>query len=300
MKDSRSEFILIRGLRYHIRHWGPPDAPLLIMLHGWMDMSASFQFMIDCLQQEWHVLAPDWRGFGLTTDSGADTYWFADYLADLDAMLEHYSPKEPVNLLGHSMGGNVACLYAGVRPDRIKALVNLEGFGMPLTHPEQAPARYAIWLQELREPAPLYRYATQADVAARLQKTNPRLSDERAAFLSTHWSRQGDDGKWEILGDPAHKRSSPILYRVDEVTACWQAITAPVLWVEAAESDVWRFMGPQAQMRQEIDRRMGFITQLRTATVADAGHMLHHDQPHILAELIEEFLDDNSNIEGSK
>ncbi len=152
MKDSRSEFILIRGLRYHIRHWGSSDAPLLVMLHGWMDMSASFQFMIDCLRKEWHVIAPDWRGFGLTADSGTDTYWFPDYLADLDAILEHYSSIEPVNLLGHSMGGNVACLYAGVRPDRIKSLVNLEGFGMPLTRPEQAPARYATWLQELREP----------------------------------------------------------------------------------------------------------------------------------------------------
>ena len=110
MKASRSEFISIRGLRYHVRHWGDAHAPKLFALHGWMDVSASFQFMVDCLQRDWHVIAPDWRGFGLTDRSGADSYWFPDYLGDLDALLQHFSPAAPVDLLGHSMGGNVACI----------------------------------------------------------------------------------------------------------------------------------------------------------------------------------------------
>jgi pimeloyl-ACP methyl ester carboxylesterase len=291
MKASHSEFITIRGLRYHIRHWGAQGAPMLFMLHGWMDVSASFQFMVDCLRRDWHLIAFDWRGFGLTDKSGADSYWFADYVADLDAILECTAPDQAVNLLGHSMGGNIACIYAGVRPERIKKLINFEGFGMAATRAEQAPGRYAKWLAELREPSALRTYATLADVAARLQKTNPRLTDERAAFLSAHWSAPNASGEWEILGDPAHKRSSPILYRVDEVMACWKAIAAPVLWVEAADTDVWRWMGSKQQARIEIDRRMGFIAQLTTAMIADAGHMLHHDQPQALAELIEQFLD---------
>ena len=45
MKPSTSLFIDIRGLRYHIRSWGDNDAPKLFMLHGWMDVSASFQFI---------------------------------------------------------------------------------------------------------------------------------------------------------------------------------------------------------------------------------------------------------------
>ena len=104
---------------------------------------------------DWHVIAPDWRGFGLTERSHADTYWFPDYLADLDAMLDHYAPGEAVNLLGHSMGGNVVGIYAGVRPERVRRLINLEGFGMPATAPEKAPRHYAKWLDELRQPAAL-------------------------------------------------------------------------------------------------------------------------------------------------
>ena len=290
MKPSRSEFISIRGLQTHVRHWGRVGAPVIVMVHGWMDVAASFQFVVDCLEKEWHVIAPDWRGFGFTESPKTDTYWFPEYLADLDALLDHFQAEEPVNLLGHSMGANVAGIYAGVRPDRIKKLINLEGFGLPVTHPKQAPSRYRKWLDELRVTPTMRTYANQSEVAARLQKTNPRLSDERAAFLAQHWARENAAGQWEILGDPAHKNSSPLLYRVEEIMACWQKITAPVLWVEANDTDVWRWMGPKEEARIEIDRRITFIPTVQTEMIMEAGHMLHHDQPEILAGLIERFL----------
>ncbi|WP_296001012.1 alpha/beta hydrolase [Rugamonas sp.] len=290
MQASRSEFLTVRGLRCHVRHWGRDGAPKLFMLHGWMDVSASFQFVVDQLRGDWHVIAPDWRGFGLSQRGGGDTYWFPDYLADLDAILRHYAPEQAVNLLGHSMGGNVAGLYAGARPERIRKLINLEGFGLRDTTPEQAPARYAQWLDELLAPPEMRAYPTLAAVAARLQKTNPRLSDERAAFLAPHWSARNDAGQWDILGDPVHKRASPLLYRIEEVLACWRRITAPVLWVEADDTAMWQWMGPKPAARIEIDRRLGQLADLRRAMMADAGHMLHHDQPAALAALIEDFL----------
>jgi len=290
MKPSRSEFLTVRGLRTHVRHWGREGAPKIFMVHGWMDVAASFQFVVDCLAGDWHVIAPDWRGFGLSERTQSDTYWFPDYVADLDVMLDHFSPGEPVNLLGHSMGGNVVSLYAGVRPGRVRRLINLEGFGLPATHPKQAPKRYAQWLDELRTPPTLRTYPHREAVAARLQKTNPRLSDERAAFLSQHWSAPNAAGEWEILGDPAHKKPSPLLYQVEEVLACWTRITAPVLWVEADDTNMWQWMGPKPEARIEIDRRLGHLAQVSARMMQDAGHMLHHDQPEALARMLEEFL----------
>jgi pimeloyl-ACP methyl ester carboxylesterase len=287
---SRSEFLNVRGLRYHVRHWGRVGAPKIVMVHGWMDVSASFQFVVDALQGDWHVIAPDWRGFGLSERSGADTYWFPDYLADLDAILRHYAPDEAINLLGHSMGGNVVGLYAGARPERIRRLINLEGFGLKANRPEQAPKRYAKWMDEMLEPPTMRGYASLEAVAARLQKTNPRLTDARAAFLARHWSAQNAAGQWEILGDPAHKRMGPLLYHVDEVMACWKAITAPVLWVEAVHTNMWDWMGPKPGARIEIDRRLAHLADVRCKMMDDAGHMLHHDQPEVLARVIEEFL----------
>ena len=290
MQASRSTFLPVRGLRMHVRHWGREGAPKLFMLHGWMDVAASFQFVVDCLQGDWHVIAPDWRGFGLSDWSAADTYWFPDYLADLDALLDAVAPGEAVNLLGHSMGGNVAGLYAGVRPERVRRLINLEGFGLKATRPDQSPRQIARWLDGLHEPASLRTYPTQQAVAARLQKTNPRLSDARAAFLSQHWAAPNDAGDWAILADPAHKQPGPLLYQIDEVLACWSAITAPVLWVEADDTNMWQWMGPKEQARAEVDRRLGHLRDVRAHMMVDAGHMLHHDQPEALAQLIESFL----------
>ena len=291
MKPFHSEFILVRGLRYHVRVWGGYHAPKLFMLHGWMDVSASFQFMVDCLRREWRIIAPDWRGFGLTQPSGADTYWFPDYLGDLDAILKYYAGEEAVDLIGHSMGGNVAMLYAGVRPERVRKLINLEGFGLPATSPEQAPQRYAAWLDQLRRPADMPSFGSLAEVAARLQKNNPRLSDERAGFLSRYWARQNEAGRWEILADPVHKRASPQLYDVQQVLSCWERIRASVLWVEAGQTDIWRWMGTKQQARAEIERRIACIPRVHRLIIDDAGHMVHHDQPQALADAIEAFLE---------
>lgn len=290
MKLSRSEFVTVRGLRLHVRHWGNEGAPKLFMLHGWMDVAASFQFVVDALAGDWHVIAPDWRGFGHSDRSGADTYWFPDYVADLDALLDRFAPDEAVNLLGHSMGGNIAGLYAGVRPHRVGKLINLEGFGLPTTTAAQYPKRMAGWLDELRAPPEMRGYTSLDEVAARLRKTNPRLAYERSSFLAAHWSEQDRDGQWRILGDPAHKMTGPLLYHVDEIMAAWSAITAPVLWVEAEDTDMWRWMGAKEQARAEVDRRMGYLKNVTARMVPQAGHMLHHDQPELLARMIEDFL----------
>jgi len=287
MRPSESLFFDIRRLRYHVRHWRGDPARRMVLLHGWMDVSASFQFLIDALTGDWDVYAPDWRGYGLTDRGHSDCYWFPDYLADLDALLERIQPAVPVNLVGHSLGGNVAALYAGVRPPRVAKLVNLEGFGMSATRPEQAPERYARWLDELREPPGLRPYQSFAALADRLQKTNPRLARERAEFLATHWGRQAEDGSVALRGDPAHKIINPILYRYPEARAVWLQVTAPVLWVDASASDTLKRMGVS---QDEYAERRAAFGRLRHVTVSDAGHMLHHDQPEQLARLIEEFL----------
>lgn len=295
-RRAASRFVPVRGLHYHVLSWGSPELatpgrPPLVMVHGWMDVAASFQFVVDALAQDRYVIAPDWRGFGLTEAPTADSYWFPDYLGDLEALLDALLPgQQTIDLLGHSMGGNVAMLYAGVRPGRIRKLVNLEGFGMPQTKPAHAPRRYAQWLDELKEPPRLRDYDSLAAVAERLRQNNPRLSAERAAWLAPHWSREGEGGRWSILGDPAHKRANPVLYRVEEVLACWAQIEAPVLWAEGDSTDVSKWWGNRYP-RSEFDERLAVVRQIEHCVLTDAGHMLHHDQPEALAQRLEAFLD---------
>jgi pimeloyl-ACP methyl ester carboxylesterase len=286
LKKSESIFVEVRGLRYHVRRWPREGAPKLFFLHGWMDVSASFQFLVDALRGEWDVYAPDWRGYGLTQWDKSDCYWFPDYLADLERLLDQFA-SAPVHLIGHSLGGNVATMYAGVRPQRVAKLVNLEGFGLSPARPEEAPKRYARWLDELRERPRLRPYRDFAELAARLRQSNPRLTAERADFLARHWGH--DAGAQGILlrGDPAHKIVNPVLYRYEEVRACWRQVSAPVLWVDAAQSDTLQRL--RLTVSDHAERRASFRT-LRYETVRDAGHMLHHDQPESVARLIEDFL----------
>ena len=285
-RPSESCFLDIRGLRYHLRRWPRPGAPKLVLLHGWMDVSASFQFLVDELRGDWDVHAPDWRGYGLTEWANADCYWFPDYLADLDFILDAIHADAPVNLVGHSLGGNVAALYAGIRPERVAKLVNLEGFGLPQTRPKQAPGRYARWLEELHERPQLRPYAGFAVLKERLRAGNPRLTAERAHFLARHWGREDESGQVVLRGDPAHKIVNPQLYRYEEALACWREVVAPVLWVEGAHSETTQRL--KIDPAQVAERRAAF-RDLRQATLPDAGHMLHHDQPHAVAALIEEF-----------
>ncbi|MFZ9406805.1 MAG: alpha/beta fold hydrolase [Burkholderiaceae bacterium] len=287
-RASDSLYVQARGLRHHVRAWGRNDAPRLWMVHGWMDVSASWQFVVDCLARDWRVLAPDWRGFGLTDRAPADCYWFPDYLADFEAVLDELDPGSAINLVAHSMGGTVAMTYAGVRPQRIRRLVSLEGFGLNATRPADAPGRLAQWLDDIRDGSRLKDYANLDEVADRLRQTNPRLTPDRAAWLASHWAAPDERGRLVLLGDPSHKATNPYLYRVDEANACWSAITAPVLLVGADRGTRWEKLRNDPAYRD----RLACIASIDEVTLSDAGHMLHHDQPEQVAALIERFMGD--------
>lgn len=295
MRQSESLFFDIRGLRYHVRRW-PGDAlstpgRRMVLLHGWMDVSASFQFLVDAMDPDWDVYAPDWRGYGLSDWIKADAYWFHDYVADLDQVLEKIQPDAPVNLVGHSLGGNVASVYAGTRPERIAKFVNLEGFGMSRNNPDQAPGRLLRWLDELRDPPALRPYESFAGLADRLQKNNSRLTRDRAEFLARHWGKEVSGGGVALRSDPAHKIVNATLSRFEEMLAFWQRVTAPVLWVDASESKTLKQIGIDSE---DYAMRRAAYKSLRYETVQEAGHMLHHDQPEAVARLIEGFLAEGS------
>lgn len=279
---------MVRGLRLHVRCWGAEDAPLLVMLHGWCDVSASWQFVVDALQRDWRVIAPDWRGFGLSQGNNG-AYWFPDYIADLEAILDHFSPAAPARLVAHSLGGNAASLYAGIRPERVERLVNLEGTGLPPHSPDEAPARYAQWLEQVRGERPGFNaYLDRNAFAARLRKENPRLTSERAAYLSLHLGEEAADGSIRLAADPHHRWTNPILYRVEEMLAIWRGVRAPVLLLTGAHSFLFtRFF---AHDSPEYRRRVACFADIREVMLEHSGHNMHHDEPEAVARLIEEFL----------
>jgi pimeloyl-ACP methyl ester carboxylesterase len=285
MKTSRSEFHSIRGLRYHVRTWGEPRHPRLFLLHGWMDVSASFQFLVDCLERDWHIVAPDWRGFGLT-EWAREGYWFPEYYADLDALLGIYEPDAPARLVGHSMGGNIVGIYAGLRPERVARVATLEGIGMRRTSSDSAPKRLTQWLDAQHDPPGFKTYASFAEVAERLKRNNPRLGDAQADFLARQWAHEIAPGAVKLRSDPRHKVVNPYPYRIEEALAIWRRASAPVLLVTGRDSHIHAWLKDAPDQRAE---RVAAFGNLREAELEDCGHMMHHDQPARLAQVLEQF-----------
>lgn len=292
-RPARHETRELRGIVHRFTRWDPAGAgsgevsprPPIVLLHGWMDTGDTFQFLVDAMDARHAFVAPDWRGFGGSSWE-AHGYWFANYLADLESMLDFLSPDAPATIVGHSMGANVASLYAGVRPGRVARLVNIEGFGLPRTSPERAPERYREWLDQLKAPPGFAAYANAAQLAGFLAKRNPRLTPARAAFIAHAWTGEDWEGQRVIRSDPRHKLVNPVLYRREEAEACWSRITAPMLLLLAEHSEFLGRLGADG----EIEHLRAVFRTARVERVAGVGHMMHHERPEEVARLVEAFL----------
>jgi len=282
-RPVREERLSLRGLEHRLLRWGEPGAAPIVLLHGFMDSALTWQFLVDCLPEAWSFIAIDWRGFG-ASERARDGYFFPDYLADLDALLDVVVPHEAARIIGHSMGGNVASIYAGVRQERLRWLVNLEGLGLARTTADMAPARYAQWLDQLREPPGTRRYDSLEQLVRILRMRNPRLSEENAAFIAAAWTRATGSG-YELASDPVHARVNPVLYRREEAEACWRRITTPVLLLFGELTDHRGRLGADGSDQYWRSVYRG----VRIITVPGVGHMMHHEDPAAVARHVGEF-----------
>jgi pimeloyl-ACP methyl ester carboxylesterase len=203
-------------------------------------------------------------------------------------------------LVGHSLGGNVCSMYAGLRPHRVRRLVSLDGFGIPASSASKAPAQFRKWLDAIKAPPTLSSYESLDKVADRLQKNNSRLRRDRAEWLAAHWASKQADGRWHLLADPAHKLPFPTTYRLDEAIAIWNEVTAPTLWIGASESEAKEWNGytddtvvpssREGHVLGTFASRLAAFRDIQFRIVKGAGHMLHHDEPEAVAALVEAHL----------
>jgi pimeloyl-ACP methyl ester carboxylesterase len=288
MSAPQHRTIDARGLPIHYLEWGEPAGEPILLVHGFLDIAHSWQSFVERFeetqQQRPWIVAPDCRGHG---DSGwvgpGGYYHFPDYVFDLDCVIRALG-AEYCTLIGHSMGGTISWLYAGAFPERITRLVLIEGVGPPGMEFSHAPQRMRTWISEVQQRGRNhFRQYTSVEAGARqLQQTNPRLTETVALDLARAGMRQNGLGKWVWKFDPLHRTAAPQPFYTAQAIQFLRRIHCPVLIVE----------GAQSHQRQRADKQQRYdaIAQREQIVVADAGHMVHQDNPKMLAEAVAAFL----------
>ncbi|MBX3212005.1 MAG: alpha/beta hydrolase [Labilithrix sp.] len=261
----------------------------VVLVHGYMDAAGTWDRVAPALASRGHrVLAPDMRGFGDGDRAPRGSYYhFADYIADLAGIVDALSPTEPLAVVGHSMGGTIATLYAGAFPEKVIRLANLEGLGPPDNPWEVGPTRMRRWIDELRgarqrgAPAPLRR----EDARRRLVTNHPGVPREVLDHRLPHLVREVTDAEgaarvvWRH--DTLHRTTSPVPFFAKLFVEFARLVTCPVLFVSG---------GASGYHVPDEDERLAAFVHVDRATLEGAGHMMHWTQPEALAALLVDFL----------
>ncbi len=267
-----SHYFYSQRLKLHYVDWGNTDKPLMILVHGGRDHCRNWDWTALELRKHYHVIAPDLRGHGDSDWAIGGSYSMIDYVLDL-AQLVGALPKQPLTLIGHSLGGGIVLQYAGVFPQAVRQVVSIEGLGPPESMVYDVPAheRMRRWIGEMQALArrKVREYSSIDEALARMREANPHLSVEQARHLTTHGVRRNENGTYSWKFDNYVRATSPYLFNLREAAEIWSRITCPVLLIRGAES--WA-------KEWEKDGRASAFRTAEAVTIAKAGHWVHHDQ----------------------
>lgn len=281
-----SHRIAANGLEHRVLEWpaAEPGATALL-LHGFMDAAGTWDLVAPRLAQAGlRVVAPDLRGFGegaRVAEGGY--YYFPDYVFDVAELVDALVPPgSPLLVVGHSMGGAVATLYAGSFPSRVTRLVVAEGVGPPDHGHEEVPERMRAWIDQVRavRARDERTMPSRDDALRRLVINHPRVPREVLATRLDALARELPDGRWAWRADPLHGTRSPVPFFVRSFVEFARRVTCPVLFVSG---------GPQGWHPPGEDERVAAYGAVERAEIADGGHMMHWTRPAELAAIVLRF-----------
>jgi pimeloyl-ACP methyl ester carboxylesterase len=282
-----SRFYYSQRLRLHYADWGNPDAPPLLLVHGGRDHCRNWDWVANRLKNDWHIIAPDLRGHGDSEWSATGTYAMESYIYDLAQIIDQQG-LAPVTVIAHSLGGNICIRYAGIFPEKVKKLVAIEGLG---PSPKMMAERMATslderlrkWIADQRGLSARLprRYATLEDAFRRMREENTHLSIEQARHLTQYGVNQNEDGTYSWKFDNYVRVFPPVDISATELELLWSRIVCPTLLVYGKES--WA-------SNPEYDGRLMHFKTARVASLAGAGHWVHHDKLDEFMQITSDFL----------
>ncbi len=268
-----SHYFYAQRLKLHYVDWGNETLPLAILVHGGRDHARNWDWVALELRRHFHVIAPDLRGHGDSDWAIGGSYSMIDYVLDL-AQLVSALGSGPATFIGHSLGGAVVLQHAGVFPERVRAVVAIEGLGPPPSMIQETLAhqRMRNWIEVMQALARrrVREYATIEDALKRMREANPHLSVEQARHLTIHGVRRNENGTYSWKFDNYVHATSPYLFNLKDAREIWGQITSPCLLVRGDES-------PWAG-EPDRDGRLGAFRDARSVVIRGAGHWVHHDR----------------------
>jgi pimeloyl-ACP methyl ester carboxylesterase len=279
----QARFYQSQGLTLHYTDWGNAAAPPLILIHGGLDQSRSWDQVALSLRTNFHVIAPDLRGHGDSDWASGSSYSLADHVYDLTCMMTSLG-LEKAAIVGHSMGGMVSLVYAGAFPEKVSRLAVLDGVtNFPARKIKPIEARIAEWIAVLDKTAwrKTHRYASVADAAERMRARNARLTRKQAMHLATHALKQDADGSYIWKFDPYLRAPAPYRLSLQDHIALWSGIACPTLLVAGGESFL-----PDPEKAGVL----GHFRQAELVRIEGAGHWLQHDKPAEVIDVLKTFL----------
>jgi len=282
-----SHIYFSQRLRLHYVDWGNEDAPPLLLIHGGRDHCRNWDWVASELRHDYHVIAPDLRGHGDSQWMVGGGYLHIDYVYDI-AQVVQQKHMSPVTVMGHSLGGSISLIYAGLYPETVTKLISIEGMGAPprWSHSGSTPkveSRLQNWVNNLRHLSSRVprKYASLEQAFHRMQTENPHLTEDQARHLTVHGSNQNEDGTYSWKFDNYVRTFAPIGLSDDEIQSLYARITCPTLLIYGKES--WA-SDPLKDGRADV------FNDVQVAGIDDAGHWSHHDQFDVFMRIVRDFL----------
>jgi esterase len=277
-------FTTLNGLRAHYVEWGAPDAPPVVLLHGLRSYARTWEPVATALAGRCRLIALDHRGRGDSDWDPAGDYSTGAYVSDLEQFADSLA-LERFALVGHSMGGTNAIVYASRNPARVRLLA-VEDIGPGSSASGAGAQRIRRELaQTPRE------FAGIAEARAYWRGVRPDISDAALESRVENTLRRLPDGRWTWkfdLDGITRARLDPDPARHVDLWPHVEGLRCPVLVIRGARSD---FLA--AATCAEMAARQPL---LGWTEISAAGHYVHDDNLSDYLAALRDFLDRHRDL----
>lgn len=269
--------------------WGPADGKPVLALHGWLDSAASYDTLCPLLNSSLRIVALDFAGHGDSSHRPPGGHYnMLEYVIDLRRAADHLG-WDQFTLVGHSMGGSVALLFAGLFPDRVLSLVLLDVAVPTIVFDAASTLMHGInkflQLEALSaSPSPVY---SMDDLMERLETASPgQLSEKSKRVLLSRATRPVECG-FVLKRDIRAKTSRTFTLPLEAQKAIVSRYRGNMLIFRATDGlsikKLKDLEGAFTKLYQKHCRRFEYVE-------LQGGHYIHLNQPELLAPTINCFL----------